>query len=68
MVSKPCACMEKDWGNKALCGLQKYKLGISKGQLLPSKNGSYLTKGSWVSKDVYVGWFLRLQSGCSPPR
>ena len=59
---------KKEWRNKAMCGFHKSKPGISQGQLPPSKNGSYLTKGSWVSKDVYAEWFLRLQLGCSPPR
>ena len=68
MVSEPCAYKEKEWGNKALCGLHKSKLGVSKRQLPPSKDGSHIAKGSWVSEDVYAGWLLRLQSSCSPPR
>ena len=68
MVIQSCTDKEKEWGDKALCGLQKFKLSVSKGQLPPSKNGPYLTKGSWVSKYVHAGWFFRLQSSCSPPR
>ena len=44
MVSKPCACKEKEWRNKALCGLQKSKPGISKGQLPPSQMGHILQR------------------------
>jgi hypothetical protein len=58
MVSKPCAGKEKEWVDKALCRLQKPKLGVSKGQLPPPKNGSYPTKGSWSQRMSMLDGFL----------
>ena len=33
---------------------------VIKGQLPPSKNGSFITIGSWFSTDFHGGWFFRL--------